>query len=197
MGTKGRDALLWMFFTLIAACLLTGGIVRVVIFAAALLTAVCILYYYAWYLPFAVRRSRELGLRLAVLLPVNTFWAKLLLQIDRQRMNFHSAYEVHIGKGGQHALGDYLKLFTSDLEIARKAFPGAVFMWEASAPLPLFVRRLVRQGSVDGSAFIKSGGWPMPRFPFTETDLKSSRVKHGAIIAKKGLIIRTVGPASS
>ena len=183
MGTKGRDICLWMFFTLIMSCLLTNGIARTVIFALALLMAMGILYYYTWYLSSAVRRSRDLGLRLAILLPVNAFWAKLLLRLAMERMNFRGAYEVHIKKGGKYALCDYLSLFTSDLEIARRTFPGSVFMWETSAPLPLFVRRLVRQGSVNGSAFLKSGGWPVPRFPFTELDLKKGRVKRGAIIA--------------
>jgi hypothetical protein len=149
----------------------------------ALLTAVGVLYYYVWHLPGAIRRSRELGLRLVVLLPINASWAKLLLRMDGERMGFHGAYEVHIRKGGQNFLGDYLKLFTSDLGVARRVFPGALFMWESSIPLPLLVRRLVRQGSADGSAFLKNGGWPVPGFPFTETDLKRGRVKHGAIIA--------------
>ena len=124
--------------------------------------------------------AESLGLRLAVLLPVNARWAGMLLRLDGEKMDFREAYEVHLGKE-RHALGGYLKLFTSDLEIAQRTFPGAVFMWETSAPLPLFVRRLVRQGSADGSAFLKNGGWRAPRFPFTGTDLKKGRVKHGAI----------------
>ena len=183
MGTKGRDVCLWLFFTLIVACLLFSGIARIVIFAVALLMAMGILYYYTWYLPGAIKRSRNMGLSMIVLIPLNALLARLLLQLDGERMSFRGAYEVHIKNGEKYALGDYLKLFTSDLETARRTLPGSVFIWETSAPLPLFVRRLVRQGSADGSAFLKNGGWPVPRFPFTELELKKGRVKHGAIIA--------------
>jgi hypothetical protein len=183
MGTKGRDICLWLFFALIMACLLANGAIRIPIFAMALLMALGILHYYTRYLPNAIKSSRNMGLNMIVLLPLNTFLARALLQLDGERISFCGAYEVHIRKGEKHALGDYLRLFTLDLEIARMASPGSVFVWETSAPLPLFVRRLVRQGSADGSAFLKRGGWPLPKFPFTETDLQSGRVKHGAIIA--------------
>jgi hypothetical protein len=183
MGTKGRDICLWLFFTLIMACLLINGIARIFIFAVALLMAMGIMYYYTRYLPGAIKRSRNMGLSMIVLLPLNALLARLLLQLDGERLSFRGAYEVHIKKGKKPALGDYLKLFTSDLEIVRRACPGSVFIWETSAPLPLFVRRLVRQGSADGSAFLKNGGWPVPRFPFTELELKKGRVKHGAIIS--------------
>ncbi len=144
MGTKGRDSCLWLFFTLIVACLLFNGLARIVIFAVALLMALGILYYYTRYLPGATKRSRNMGLNMIVLLPLNALLARLLLQLDGARMSFRGAYEVHIKKGEKHTLDDYLKLFTSDLEIVRRTFPGSVFMWETSAPLPLLVRRLVR-----------------------------------------------------
>jgi hypothetical protein len=98
-------------------------------------------------------------------------------------MTCRTAYEVHIKQGSPTTLGVYLSQLAADLEIARQCFPGAIFMWETSAPLPLFVRRLIRHGSGRGSAFLKSGGWRVPSFPFTETELKKGRVKHGAIIA--------------
>jgi hypothetical protein len=183
MGTKGRNSCLWLFFILIMACLLINGIARIFIFAVALLMAMGIMYYYTRYLPGAIKRSRNMGLSMIVLLPLNALLARLLLQLDGERLSFRGAYEVHIKKGEKHALGDYLKLFTSDLEIVRKTCPGSVFLWESSAPLPLFVRRLIGKGSIDGSAFLKNGEWPVPRFPFTELELKKGRVKHGAIIS--------------
>jgi hypothetical protein len=184
MGTKGRDVCLWLFFSL-APITFVKGVARY----AALMAMFCLalyLYYSLLYLPGALRRSREMGLNMAVLLPLNGSWASLMLWLDKERMDFHGAYEVHIRKVEKHALGEYLKHFTSDLEIVQRTFPGAVFMWETSAPLPLFVRKLVRQGFTDGSAFLKRGCWPVPRFPFTGTDLKRGRVRHGAIVWKEG-----------
>ena len=78
--------------------------------------------------------------------------------------------------------GGYSKRFGSDLGIAAKTFPGALFLWETSAPLPLAIRRMIRQGS-SGTAFLKQGGWPVTRFPGTGRDMKRGRVRHGAIIA--------------
>ncbi len=182
MGTKGRDACLWLFFFLTPVTFIKGMGRE-----AAIMAMICLapyLYYQLLYLPGAARRSREMGLKMTVLLPLNVSWARLLFWLDGERMDFHGAYEVHLNKGEKYALGDYLKLFTSDLEIARRTFPGAAFMWETSAPLPLFVRRLVRQGSTDGSAFLKKGRWRAPGFPFTGTDLKRGRVRHGAIVSK-------------
>ncbi len=182
MGTKGRDALLWLFFALMLVAILIHAAAKT-LFVVAVLDAALFLYYCAWEHPSAVRKSKEMGMRIVVLLPVNVSWAKLLLRLDGDRVGcFCGAYEVHI-KGGKQSLGDYLRLFTSDLEIAQRTFPGAIFMWETSAPLPLFVRRLIRQGTAVGSAFLKDGRWPIPRFPFTGRHEKKGRVRHGAIIA--------------
>jgi hypothetical protein len=183
MGTKGRDICLWLFFTLIIACLAINGLARTVIFTVDLMVATGILYYYTRYLPGAIKRSRNMGLTMVALLPLNTLLARLLLKLDGERMRFRGAYEVHIKKGERHVLGAYLKLLASDLQIVRKSCPGSVLIWETPAPLPLFVRRLIRQGSADGSAFLKNGKWPMPSFPFTGMELKKGRVKRGAIVA--------------
>ena len=171
MGTKGRDACLWLYFMLALVFIFAGTSGRRIVLLLMLGNAACLLHYWRWYLPIAARNSGEMGLKIAVLLPLNGRWAGLLLRLDQERMDFHGAYEVHIKKGERHALGEYLKYCASDLEIAQRRFPGAVFMWETSAPLPLFVRRLVRQGSADGSAFLKNGGWPVPRFPFTRSGI--------------------------
>jgi hypothetical protein len=181
MGTKGRDACLWLFFALIFSIPL-HGLAKAVIAVVLLLLALSFLYHCAWYLPGAVRKSRELGLRMVVLLPVNPFWARMLLRLDRESLDsFRGAYEVHL-KSGKQDLGDFLQALASDLGIAAKTFPGALFLWETSAPLPLAIRRMIRQGS-SRTAFLKQGGWPVRRFPGTGRDMRKGRVRHGAIIA--------------
>jgi hypothetical protein len=193
MGTKGRDICLWLYFALVFSSILASGTARTAIFAAVLLPAASFVYYCAWYHPKALRKSKELGMNAVVLLPMNTFWAKLLLYLDGERMEcFSGAYEVHI-KGCKQNMGDYLKKLSSDLDVAANTFPGALFMWETSAPLPLMIRRMIRQGS-SGTAFLKKGKWPVPGFPFTGRHLKKGHVKHGAIISKKEMVLRTALP---
>jgi ABC-type polysaccharide transport system permease subunit len=170
-----------MFFLLAPVSALIRGAAWRAVLMAMLCLAALFLYYCCWYSPGAVRRSRIMGLNMTVLLPLNIFWARLLLG-KNMRAGFKKAYEVHIFGQGRE-LSDFMRLFTVDIELAQKTFPGAVFLWESTAPLPLLVRRLIRQGSVKGSAFLKDGGWPVPRFPLTERDLQKGRIKRGAIIA--------------
>jgi hypothetical protein len=183
MGTKGRDAALWLFFALMLASILVHAFSKV-LFLAALPEVALFLRYCAREHPKAVRRSGEMGLRMAVLIPVKVSWARLLLRLDGERMGyFCAAYEVHV-KSGTLPLVDYLRILSSDLLIAAKMFPGALFIWETSAPLPLSIRRMVRSGR---SVFLKNGGWPVPRFPFTGRDLRKGHVKHGAVISGEEL----------
>ncbi len=184
MGTKGRDACLWMFFALFLIPVFLRGAAWYAALTMLICLALSFLYYCCWYLPGAVSMSRGLGLNIAVLLPLNPLWARLLIGRNIQ-VGFGRAFEVHVGSE-KRELGQYLQLFTADLESAQNRFPGAIFLWESSTPLPLLVRRLVRQGSLDGSAFLKDGGWLVPRFPFTERELQKGRVKRGAIVSKAG-----------
>jgi hypothetical protein len=187
MGTKGRDALLWLFFALMLASILIHTVAKT-FFVAALPEAAFFLHYCAREHPKAVRKSRNMGMRMVVLLPVQAFWARLLLHLDGERMGrFCVAYEVHI-KSEKRNLGEHLQILASDLEIAARMFPGALFIWETSAPLPLSIRRMIRQGS-PGAAFLKRGRWPVPRIPFTGRDLSEGHVKHGAIINREELVV--------
>lgn len=180
MGTKGRDACLWAFFLLFLSSVFLRGAAHYAALIGMLCLTAMYMDYCIRYLPGARRMSRGMGLRIAVLLPLHTVWARLLFRRGL-KAGFTGAYEVHLS-GERHALGDYLKLFASDLEIAQRTFPGTVFMWESSAPLPLFVRRLIRQNSIEGKAFLEDGGWWVPSFPFTERDLRKGRLRRGAII---------------
>ena len=183
MGTKGRDACLWIFFALFPISVFLRGAVWYAALGVMVCLALSFLYYCRRYLPGAAGMSRGLGLNITVLLPLNPLWARLLIGRNI-RGGFGRAFEVHV-RGEKRELGQYLQLFTADLESARNSFPGAIFLWESSTPLPLLVRRLIRRGSLDGSAFLQDGGWPVPRFPFTERDLQKGRVKRGAIISKE------------
>ena len=64
MGTKGRDAALWLFFALMLASILVHAVSKV-LFLAALPEVALFLRYCAREHPKAVRRSGEMGLRLS------------------------------------------------------------------------------------------------------------------------------------
>jgi hypothetical protein len=173
-----------MFFALFLISVFLRGAAWYAVFGVMICLALSFLYYCCWYVPAAVSTSRGLGLNITVLLPLNPLWARLLIERNIQG-GFSKAFEVHV-KSEKRELGQYLQLFTADLERAQNGFPGAIFLWESSTPLPLLVRRLIRQGSLDGSAFLEDGGWLVPRFPFTERELKKGRVRRGAIVSKTG-----------
>ena len=181
MGTKGRDACLWLFFMAFLAVVTAKGEARPAFLAVMIGLALLYLYYCAWYQPRAQRKCKGMGMEITLLLPVNICWSRLLLG-SSLKTGFSKAFEVHVAEG-RLSLGEFLRTLAHDLAIARRTFPGAAFMWETSAPLPAFVRRLIRGGSVNGTAFLKNGGWPLPpRFPLTARNLKKGRVSHGAII---------------
>jgi hypothetical protein len=172
-----------MFFALFLISVFLRGAAWYAALGVMICLALAFLHYCCWYVPTAVSTSRSLGLNITVLLPLNPLWARALIGRNTRTGGFGRAFEVHVGSE-KRELGQYLQLFTADLERARNSFPGAIFLWESSTPLPLLVRRLIRQGSLDGSAFLKDGGWLVPGFPFTERDLQKGRVKRGAIVSK-------------
>ena len=125
--------------------------------------AALFLYYCCWYSPGSCQEKQDHGIEHDCPASPKYLLGKAAARKEHKGGGFKKAYEVHIfGQGGEFC--DFLRLFTADLELAQKAFPGAVFLWESSAPLPLLVRMLIRQGSVNGSAFLKMGVGRCPGF---------------------------------
>lgn len=184
MGSKGKDLCLWLFTGVFVLSLIAGPDLR---FLALLsIFALYIGYHYLVYVPRAVGESGKIGLETVVLLPVCRPWVRFLLALSGRKIpySFQRAFEVHVA-GAKSGLSNYLEDVASDLRMVQSKFPGTLFLWETSAPLPSMIRKLVRGGKRDGTAFLDSKGWPIPRFPFTELDLEKGRIRRGAIYLKR------------
>lgn len=180
MGTKGLSAALWLFFLLLAAAAF-----HPVLFGAALFLAVLIFKHWFYDLPRARRNSAAMGLQEVILLPVNRCWAALLLRISGgARLVKHlrcgiKAYEVHIA-GRRKSFRETLRQVEKDMFLIKEKVPG-LYLWETSAPVPRSVRREIARAVEAGRAFQKPGGYPVPRFPGTQLELRRKR-HHGALI---------------
>ena len=189
MGVKGRDLALYVFF-LSSAAVVAGGLMgssaTYPLSFVALFTGAAALYYF-YYLAEARKFSRRLGLKCVVLLPLNCGWARLLLFAAGKKIRgrIRRAFEIHVEAPPGSTLSEFLKTLDADLNLAKDELPGALFMWETSAPVPASIRSLIREKSREGNAFWEKGGWPVPRFPLTGRDLEKSRVRRGAILVEE------------
>ncbi|RDV81189.1 hypothetical protein [Ammonifex thiophilus] len=174
MGAKGRDLLLWLFFLLAPL----APFFKALVLPLALLA----LGYFSFfpYLARAGKKSRELGLKWVVLLPLHPWWARLLLFLSgkKLRWEWEKAFEVHVEAPPGVLPWEFLKGLSSDLELAARKFPGCLFLWESHVPIPAFVRRLIR----GGWGFWEEGRWFVPRFPLTARETKGRKVKRGAVV---------------
>ena len=111
-----------MFFALFLIPVLLRGAAWYAAITMMICLALSFLYYCCWYVPGAVSMSRGLGLNITVLLPLNPLWARLLIGRNIQG-GFGRAFEVHVGSE-KRELGQYLQLFTADLEQRPEQIPG-------------------------------------------------------------------------
>lgn len=188
MGVTGRNTL---FAAFIASSVLfmTGKALDfpvALFFAASVATGAGVLYYYAYYC-LAKKRSKKIGLTNVILLPVNPYWAKLVLWLAGRKLSKTNlrAFEVHLEIPAGTGLADYLKAMRRDLSLAQTTLPDSLFFWETSAPIPSDIRKLLRQREAEGTAFWEEKRWPLPRFAFMERELKRGQVRRGAILLQR------------
>lgn len=189
MSVKGRDLLLWLFFSLSyisIAGTLAGLPVRPISFVA-LAAGLGILAYYP-YVFKARKYSRKLGLKWVVLLPLFPFWARMLLRLSGGEVpgRWKRAFEVHVEVPAGTTPREFIKQLGIDLKLVAGNFPGCLFMWESHVPIPSLVRRLMREGW----GFWEEGQWLVPRFPLTGRELRGKRVKRGAVVVPQGCSAR-------
>jgi len=177
MGTKGRDAVFWLFVLFLALAALFNS---KMFFWVASGTACLLVIYYRIYVPAAVRRSREMGLKTVVLLPLwpgftgfYKFLAGKLLGGEQRR-----AYEIHV-VGAEP--DKFQKQVERDLMMIYSTIPG-LYYWETSAPVPASVRRLIRRKTAENKAFWRKGTWSILRMPGTARELVKKYCRCGAII---------------
>lgn len=189
MGTKGRDIFLYLFF-LNAFVTVAGkrlGFPATPFFFVVLITGIAALLYIP-YLSWARKWSRNLGLKHVVLLPITCRQAELLILLAGEKIKGKArrAFEVHV-ESPKLGLPEFLKVLSEDLALVREKLPGSLFIWETSAPIPSFVRSLVKEKRKKGEAFWIKGRWVVPHFPLTARDIKKDRVRIGAVLILEGV----------
>ncbi len=185
MGTKGRDLVLYLFFSNFLL-VVTGSLLGfpVIPFSLIILSLACMLvYYYFVYFPKAKKYSQKLGLRHVVLLPLNYKWAVWLLFLAKRRFSLQSdkAHEIHINMTDSKSSKEYYFLLDRDLQKIIETMQG-LFLWETAAPIPASVRSFLRGQTMKGLCFWEKGQWPIARFPFTKLDLKKKNIRRGSIL---------------
>lgn len=181
MGTKGRDVFLWLVF-LSFLTLVVGFLAGLPVRPLGFFVFFSGLAYFSFfpYLSRARKRSRELGLRWVVLLPLHPRWAELLLSLSGKELcrEWEKAFEVHVEAPPGVFPWEFVKGLSFDLELAAREFPGCLFLWESHVPIPDFVRKLIREGW----GLWEEGRWFVPRFPLTARETKGKKVKRGAVV---------------
>lgn len=175
MGTKSRDAFFWLMLLALTGAIFTKS---KLLFGAALLFAAGLVYF-SFYVSAAKKRSREMGLKFVVLLPVSRFYAKLLLKISKAELfgKWDEAYEIHLIVEGE----DYYNSVNDDLNWLKNNVP-ALYIWETSAPIPSSIRAFIRKNRPLKKAVWKKGAWmPLPPAPSTGREIIKKNITHGAI----------------
>lgn len=184
MGTKGRDLLLLFMMILLVATMVTSiaGLRIEMLFWLAVIVSMGLLWHYLYEVPQARKQSVAMGLEVVILLPLNYYWARLL--VSRLKPKKMPAYEIHI-QNAPNTLYDFTNVLDNELALVKSKLSG-LFLWETTAPVPSSFRQLIRGHAQAGRAFWEKGGWPIPRMPFVGRELKKGQVRKGAIIFVKG-----------
>jgi len=169
MGTKGRDAALWLTFVWAA---IAGGTGSKVALVPAVLCALVFFRHHLWELPRAEK------LDYVLLLPVNRYWARLLVR-GRIRGTWERAWEVHIRYRPGVAVREQRDSVLRDLRYLHGKRPG-LYLWETATSVPAPVKKLIGEKGRNGQAFWLPGCF-WPRFPFTYSGTRK-RLRHGALL---------------
>ena len=169
MGTKGRDASLWLVFAWAGIAGATASKVAVLL---AALCALVFVRHHLWELPRAEK------LDYVCLLPLNKYWARFLVR-GRIHPAWDRAFEVHIRYRSGVDVREQRDGVLRDLCYLRKNRPG-LYLWETATSLPGPVKRLIALEASKGRAFWQRGCF-WPRFPLTYRKTRK-RIRHGALL---------------
>lgn len=178
MGTFGRDLAFWLFALDLAGVAATKS---KTLYWAAVLLALLFFAHFFLEIPLAVRKSRRMGLRVTVLVPLCPALVRLQLFLSGRRIvgNWRRAYEIHAeGAAGKELAGALAR----DLDLIRRTTKG-LFIWETAAPVPWEVRRLIRELEGEGKAFWVKGARPLPKaLLHGPPERVRAHLRHGAIV---------------
>lgn len=174
MGTKGRDAVMWLFIVNGAAALFIGSWVL-----SCVEVVLGMVYFYSF-----LEARRAIKYEYVRLLPVNRFWARLLVR-NRIAGRWDRAYEVHI----KYRPGEDIKKQRAgverDLLLISETRPG-LYLWETATSVPGAVKKLIHERAAEGKAFWEKGCF-FPRPPFVYDVKFRKPLRHGAILIEKEL----------
>ena len=189
LGSKGLSCCLWLFFLGVAVAFYYPAV-----FPLLLLLVLLILKHWSHDVPQARKQSKEKGLEAVVLLPINSYFAYFLTEISGSAIKTGKekfpSYEIHViipdalQKAGVRTI---IKTIQKDLFLMRETTKG-LFLWDTNMPIPKKVQVEIDKAVKNGTAFWENGGYPVPRFPGTQLELKGHKNKraHGAIFFKEG-----------
>ena len=169
MGTKGRDAALWLTFTFAAVSLSSGSRAA---FYAAVFFGLAFFRHHLWEVPRAEK------LDYVLLLPVNRHWAGFMAG-RRIRGQWDRAFEIHILYRAGVDLREQRDGVLRDLMFIRENRPG-LYLWETATSVPGPVRKLIGEKAKQGHSFWSKGCF-LPRFPLTYGKT-GKRLRYGALL---------------
>jgi len=187
MGTKGRDLLFWqaLIAVITAAILLVAGVVPRMASWSYLVILLLVFKFYFIDMPAAIKYSRRAGLEAVVLLPLNKYWAKILLLIGGIKLgNWKTAYEIHIVITSENPIEIRNAVERDILKIARGM--NGLFIWETKMAVPKEVRKLIKLKEQQNDGFWRKGGWFPPPLPFLSPSLIKGKkvIRRGAVVNK-------------
>ncbi len=187
MGTRGRDAALWLFF-IIAGVLLLALIMgwnttgKVFLYFMMLAKAALFFKFNLFDVPKAVKNSKLIGLKTIILLPLNKTWAGWL---TGGKLGVSDYAEIHFDPkkiNPQEELTGRMisKAIESDLLYIFENMHG-IFLWETSISIPRSIRKIVKKHQAEGRAVWERGWWRIPHLPLVNQNSKKKPLRKGAI----------------
>lgn len=186
MGVKGRDLLFWPYiaFGLVTVVLSLEGykIVSLLTLTIMLLFLIPLAGFY-YRVRLAKRKSKELGLKVILLLPVSKGYIKWLFKHSQDTLDkpFEQAFEIHVNTQKKLDTRDFTRMLREDLKYLQDNLTCTLLIWETNVPIPQYFRQLIKWAEVQGLAFWKRGRWPIMVPPVSKSR-KTKYTRHGAFI---------------
>lgn len=175
MGTKGRDAVVWLFAADAAASLFVrNGALGLALFFFGVVLAAAFFYHFC-------AAKRAIRYDYVRLLPVNRHWAGLLVR-NRIAGRWDRAYEVHVAYRPGEDVKKQRDGIEKDLLLICTTRPG-LYLWETATSVPGRVKKLIREKEAEGKAFWKKGCF-LPRPPFMYDVKFKKPLRHGAFLCE-------------
>lgn len=160
---------MWLIFVFTAISLLFPS-------KAAFFVSLAFAGMFFWHYIWEVSRGERLNY--VVLLPINRWWARVLLR-GRIKGRWDRACEIHVKYQPGISIKDQREGILQDLLHIYRDGSG-LYLWETATSVPGPVKAMIEEQSQHGLAFWSRGCF-LPRFPFVYTRT-GKRLRHGAFL---------------